>query len=145
MYFLPLNCVNFQCLCVSVDDVRAEADYQQEGAGAAAGHGQSGQLPKPAGPAEWHDGSRRAQSDGPAHSLPAAPRPRRPSGYGQKSWPLQGPVGPPPPKKRRSSKHTDATSQRVGERLRLDCCPLEPQVRETLSALFCNSLRGCNV
>lgn len=75
------------------DDVRAEADHQQEGTRAAAGHGEPGQLPESAGHTERHDRSRRAQPDGSAGDLPTAPRAGLPSRHGQESWALEGPVG----------------------------------------------------
>lgn len=77
MYSSDFIYIFFNCFAICVfaaDDVRAEADHQQEGAGAADGHGQPGQLPEPAG-AEQHVGRQPAQSDGPAGDLPAAPRP----------------------------------------------------------------------
>jgi len=83
-------------LCVFVcpaDDVRAEADHKQEGSGAAVGLGQPGHLPEPVGPAERHDGRRRAQPDGPARYLPAAPRHEHTSKHGKESRPFKGPVG----------------------------------------------------
>lgn len=82
---------DFNRLCVCsrpADDVRPEADHQQEGAGAAARHGQPGKLPEPAGHAERHDGKWRDQSDGPGGALPAAPRPWLASRHGQESWAL---------------------------------------------------------
>lgn len=88
----PLNTTVFVCF-LTADDVRAEANHQQEGAGTAAGHSQPGQLPEPASHAERHDGRWWTQPDGPPGAVPAVPRHGPSSGHGQESRAFQRPVG----------------------------------------------------
>lgn len=85
--------MNGPCVCFRpANDARPEADQQQEGAGAAAGHGQPGHVLEPVGSAERFDGGQWDESDGPAGPLPAAPRPGLPPRYGQEPRSLQGPI-----------------------------------------------------